>query len=124
MKRLIAILAIALLSFTSCQKSILSKGLYYAETKDGMIYLELLSGTDCVMFFQGSSEKNDGYYSISKGEITLMANAKTKVGGRSVSWWFGGSLGTGIISGDSFKIQAQRMYSTELEYYYVSFYKH
>ena len=89
-----------------------------------MIYLELLSGTDCVMFFQGSSEKDDGYYSISKGEITLMANAKTKVGGRSVSWWFRGSLGTGIISGDSFKIQAQRMYSTELEYYYVSFYKH
>lgn len=124
MKRLIAILAIALLSITSCQKSSLSRGLYYADTKDGMICLELMSGTDCVMFFQGSNEKDDGYYSISKGEITLLANAKTKVGGGSVSWWFGGSLGTGIINGDSFKIQAQRMYTADFKYYYVTFYKH
>ncbi len=124
MKKLLISLAIVLISVISCQKSTLSKGLYYADTMDGMIYLELMSGTDCVMFFQGSNDKDDGYYSISKGEITLMANAKTKVGGRSVSWWFGGSLGTGIINGDSFKIQAQRMYSTELEYYYLTFYKH
>lgn len=120
---LAASIAIALLSISSCQKYSLSKGLYYADTKDGMIYLELMSGTDCVMFFQGSTEKDDGKYSISRGEITLRANANTKVGGRSVSWWFGGNLGTGIINGDSFKIQALRMYSTDLEYYYVTFYK-
>ena len=124
MKKIVTTLAIILIALVSCQKSTLSKGLYFADTKDGIIYLELMSGTDCVMFFQGSNEKDDGYYSISKGEITLMANAKTKVGGRSVSWWFGGSLGTGIINGDSFKIQAQRMYTADLEYYYVTFYKH
>ena len=42
MKRLIAILAIALLSFTSCQKSILSKGLYYAETN--LTNMDLIAG--------------------------------------------------------------------------------
>lgn len=124
MKKCLISIVVILLSFVSCQKSTLSRGLYFADTKDGMIYLELMSGTDCVMFFQGSNEKDDGYYSISKGEITLIANAKTKADNKSVSWWFGGSLGTGIIYGDSFKIQAQRMYSANLEYYYLTFYKH
>ena len=124
MKRILSTIVIILVSLVSCQKSTLSKGLYFADTQDGIIYLELMSGTDCVMFFQGSDDKYEGYYSISKEEITLIANAKTKVNGKSVSWWFGGSLGTGIINGESFKIQAERMYSVNSDYYYLTFYKH
>lgn len=124
MKRILSTIVIILVSLVSCQKSTLSKGLYFADTQDGIIYLELMSGTDCVMFFQGSHDKYEGYYSISKEEITLIANAKTKVNGKSVSWWFGGSLGTGIINGESFKIQAERMYSVNSDYYYLTFYKH
>lgn len=117
-------MAFTLLSLISCQKSTLSKGLYFADTQDGIIYLELNRGTDCVMFFQDSDYKDNGYYRILKNEITLIASAKTKVNGKSVSWWFGGSLGTGIINSDRFIIKAQRMSSAKLEYYYLTFYKH
>ena len=47
-----------------------------------------------------------------------------KVNGRTVSWWFGGSLGKGKIYGDSFTIQSQRMYASDaVEYIDVYFHK-
>lgn len=88
-----------------------------------MLYLELQSGEDCVMFFQGGNKENCTY-KISKGEIDLLGHASIKIDGRTRSWWFGGNLGKGVISGDSFKIQSQRMFTSDLEYYYLTFYKH
>ena len=58
----------------------------------------------CVMYFQGGNEKEDGYYDISEGEIELYAHAETNLSGGTASWWFGGTLGTGTISGDKFTI--------------------
>ena len=123
MKRLFVALLITLLSITSCQKYNLSKGLYFADTKDGIIFLELMGGTDCVMYFQGGNEKEDGYYDISEGEIELYAHAETNLSGGTASWWFGGNLGAGIIKGDKFTIKAQRLYLTGLEYHYLTFYR-
>ncbi len=122
MKRLIIVLATLFLAL-SCQKSTLSKGLYFTDTSDGIIYIELLRGDDCLVFFQGQ-EKDNGYYKIAKGEINLMGQAKTTSNGRSISWWFGGSLGPGKINGNTFYIKGMRTSGTKIEYKYMTFYKH
>lgn len=122
MKKLLLVLSSILLLASSCQKQ-LSKGLYFADTEDGIIYLELMKGKDCIMFFQGEKEESCTYY-ISDGQIDLMGHATININGYTNSWWFGGSLGKGIINGDSFKIQAQRMCKPGLEYKYLTFYKH
>lgn len=73
------ILLLTLCFLTSCQKYSLSKGLYFADTPDGMLYLELQSGHDCIMFFQGEN-KEEGSYWISNGEINLISHATVKKG--------------------------------------------
>ena len=123
MKRLFAICGVMMLLLTSCSKDKITNGLYYSDTKDGMLYLQLEGGNDCTMFFEGCDE-NDGYYDIKGNEITLISNASIKINGRTSSWWFGGTLGNGIINGNSFKIQAQRVYTTTPEYLYITFHKH
>ncbi len=122
MKRLFFVIASLILAI-SCQKDNLSKGLYFTDTNDGIIYVELLGGNDCLIFFQGQ-QKDNGYYNITKGEINLMGQAKTTINGRSISWWFGGSLGPGKITGNTFYIQGQRVSGTSIEYKYMTFYKH
>ena len=114
---------LTLLLVTSCQKDTLSKGLYYADTPDGLLYLELMSGHNCVMFFQGGQKSQCSYF-ISHGEIDLIGDAKIQIGSRTVSWWFGGSMGKGVINGNSFRIQGQRLYRLDPEYRYLTFYKH
>ena len=75
------------------------------------------------MFFQGE-KREEGSYWISNGEIDLIAHATIKKGFTSDAWWFGGTLGKGLISGDFFTIQAQRTYDKGIEYRYLTFYKH
>lgn len=123
MKRFIVILVLMMSVLTSCLSESLPKGLYYSDTKDGMLYLQLDGHNDCTLFFEGQKECS-AYYDIKQNEMILMGHAETKVSGRSCSWWFGGELGNGIIDGNSFKIQAQRLYSTAPEYYYITFRKH
>lgn len=112
-----------LLMLTACSKEHLSKGLYYSDTKDGMLYLQLSDHNECTLFFE-NGEENKCTYDIKGFEINLIGNASTKVNGRTSSWWFGGSLGTGIIDGDSFTIQTQRLFSDSIEVLYITFHKH
>lgn len=119
LKRLLG-LFLLVLSIVSCQKDKLQKGLYYANTVDGMLYVELQKGGDCVLFFQGG-EENDGRYDMSKGKITVLGHTSIKIDNVEYSWWF---YDKGTINGDSFKVQVQRTYSTKYEYHYLTFYKH
>ena len=122
-KRLIVSLAILLLTVVSCQLDSLPKGMYMADTKDGVLYLQLMSNHECSLQFAGGKSK-DGSYWISGDEIDLIANVHVDVGGRDVSWWFGGSLGKGTIVGDTFTIQSQRLYSSDkVEYINLTFRK-
>ena len=122
MKRLLILGALICLACTSCTKNNITTGLYFADTKDGLLYIELKSGNDCVLFFQGC-DKMEGSYKISGNEIDLIGHASVKVQNITSSWWFGGSLGKGIISDGSFRIQSQRTFR-DPEYYYLTFYKH
>lgn len=123
MKRYLIISIALLLAFTACTKDTLTRGLYFADTMNGMLYLELQTNDKAVMFFQGG-EKEECKYKISKGQIDLLGSARITINGRTRSWWFGGALGKGTIKDGSFTIKSQRLYSPELEYYYLTFYKH
>lgn len=123
MKRFLIAITALLLTTASCQLNSLPKGMYMADTKDGVLYLQLMSNNECSMQFAGNKSK-DGSYWLSGNEIDLIANAHIDVRGHDVTWWFGGSLGKGIISGETFTIQSQRLYSIDLvEYIYLTFKK-
>lgn len=123
MKKLLAICAVMLLMMTACSKEHLSKGLYYSDTKDGMLYLQLSDRNECTLFFENGEENKCTYY-IKGSEIDLIGSAATKVNGRTSSWWFGGNLDAGVIDGDSFIIQTQRLCSDSIEVLYITFHKH
>ena len=122
MKNLIVLLAVAILGI-SCQKESLSTGLYYANTVDGTICIELQGKNKCITYFQGGDKPDEGTYHISNGEIDLMTHASITVNGKTRSWWFGGDLGKGTISGSSFTIQAQRVWNIDIERLYITFRK-
>lgn len=123
MKRYLIISIALLLTFTACTKDTLTRGLYFADTMDGMLYLELQTNEKAVMFFQGG-EKEECKYKISKGQIDILGYASTKINGYTHSWWFGGALGKGTIKDGSFTIKSQRTYGPNFEYHYLTFYKH
>jgi hypothetical protein len=122
MKRL-GLLLVATFLVISCQKESLPNGLYCANTVDGTICVELQGKNNCIAYFLGGDKPDEGKYFISDGEIDLITHASITKGGKSVSWWFGGNLGKGIISGSSFTIQAQRLWLTNIERSYITFYK-
>ena len=117
MKRLV-LLFLVLAFAVSCQKITLSKGVYAANTPEGKLYLELLSGHDCEAYFQPNNKESGSYY-ISDGEIDLIIHADSGMS----TWWFGGKLGKGQIKGTSFTIQAQRMRTLTPEYLEILFVK-
>ena len=121
MKR-VALLLFAVLMVSSCQKETLVRGVYSANTTDGKLCVELLDDHNCVAYFQGE-KKEDGTYYISDGKIDLITHASTTVKGQSVTWWFGGNLGKGEITGDSFRIQSERLLGTSKSNVYVIFHK-
>ena len=123
MKRFLIALTALLLAATSCQRQSLPKGMYIADTKDGVLYLQLMSNHECSMQFAGNKAEDCSYW-ISGNEIDLIAHAHVDVRGRDVTWWFGGSLGKGTIVGETFTIQSQRLYSSDVvEYIYITFKK-
>ena len=123
MKRyLLLLLAAVVLIATSCEQETLVQGVYSAQTTDGVLYVELIDGQNCVAYFQGEKKENGTYY-ISNGQIDLNVHVSTTVRGESVSWWFGGELGRGDIVGDSFTIQSQRLLGTKTTYVYVIFHQ-
>ena len=122
MKRLLILFTVIFLGL-SCQKESLPNGLYSAKTIDGTICIELQGKNKCIAYFQGGEKPDEGTYHISNGEIDLLAHASIKVGGKTRSWWFGGELGKGSISGSSFTIQAQRLWEVDVERLYLTFHK-
>ena len=120
MKRFVLI-AFLMLLMTGCEKY-RAMGLYSARTPDGTLYLELLEDRDCIMYFEDGKE-NGGYYSISKGEIDLNCHGVCDDGPYAVSWWFGGTLGHGLISGSSIYIQGVRRELTKMDYQFLTFRK-
>lgn len=121
MKRLVFLLSILIL--VSCQKESLPNGTYTANTVDGTICIELQGKNRCITYFQGGDKPDEGTYHISNGEIDLMTHASITVNGKTRSWWFGGDLGKGTISGSSFSIQAQRVWNVDIERLYITFRK-
>ena len=121
MKRLVFLLSILIL--VSCQKESLPNGTYTANTVDGTICIELQGKNRCITYFQGGDKPDEGTYHISNGEIDLMTHASITVNGKTRSWWFGGDLGKGTISGSSFSIQAQRVWNVDIERLKITFRK-
>ena len=122
MKRLVFLLSILILGI-SCQKESLPNGTYTANTVDGTICIELQGKNKCIAYFQGGDKPDEGTYHISNGEIDLMTHASITVNGKTRSWWFGGDLGKGTISGSSFTIQAQRVWNVDIERLSITFRK-
>ena len=122
MKRLLFLLSILILGI-SCQKESLSNGTYTANTVDGTLCIELQDKNKCIAYFQSGDKPDEGTYHISNGEIDLMTHASITVNGKTRSWWFGGDLGKGTISGSSFTIQAQRVWYVDIERLYLTFRK-
>lgn len=120
MKRFFLFVVFVLL-LSGCEKN-RSMGLYSAKTPDGVLYLELLDDSDCVMYFKDGKEV-EGYYTIAKGEIDLIAHAACDDGPYTVTWWFGGTLGHGLISSSSIYIQGMRTELTQMDYRFLSFRK-
>ena len=84
------------------------QGKFYADTIDGMIYLELLSGGNCVAYFQGG-EEDGGYWRIqSDGSIHILATPKKETSKSSVKYWISGD--GKVYNKDSFSIPAERHY--------------
>lgn len=122
MKRLVFLLSILILGI-SCHKESLPNGTYTTNTVDGTICIELQGKNKCITYFQGGDKPEEGTYHISNGEIDLMTHASITVNGKTRSWWFGGDLGKGTISGSSFTIQAQRVWNVDIERLSLTFRK-
>jgi hypothetical protein len=122
MKRLVFLLSILILGI-SCQKESLLNGTYTANTVDGTICIELQGKNKCITYFQGGDKPDEGTYHISNGEIDLMTHASITIAGKTRSWWFGGDLGKGTISGSCFTIQAQRVWNVDIERLNITFRK-
>lgn len=125
MKKNLLFLAALLLSFCSCSKISFQRGLYFARTDDGFLYIDFQRSDKCILFFEGGDER-DGTYTIKKGKVDLLGSAVIKPGRYSHFCYFGGSLGPGIIYDDG-SIKFKTQWITEkpdLDYRYLTFYKH
>ena len=83
------------------------QGKFYCDTVDGMLYVELLNGGNCIAYFNGG-EEDAGYWHVLDGnEISIIANVKLRKSSHiSVSYWFDGH-GT-IKDADSFSVPVKR----------------
>ena len=118
-------LALVVLLFCSCEKLSFQKGLYYARTDDGFLYIDFRKSNKCILFFEDGDDE-DGKYKIKKEGIDLLGSAKIKAGNHTHVCYFGGSLGPGLIDDDgSIIFKTQWLTETpQLDYRYLTFYKH
>lgn len=81
MKKLILLLAAAILLIPACTKeSTVSPGMYSARTYDGTLWLEIPeAGSTCFLHFEGKSETR-GYYKITGNQIAIRASVYSKRG--------------------------------------------
>ena len=108
------ILTLALLMLTSCNLfgPTVSKGVYSCTTLRGTIYIEILTGDNCVLYFDGCKE-NSGYFHID-GETIHISGYATDWGEsrRNYDWVtyrFGNQDGR-ITDSDQFSIEADVTY--------------
>lgn len=84
MKKVVTMIA-AVLILAACSKENVSLGKYSAITNDGTLCIELLSGGDCVLYFDGGTERQ-GDYKLSGDEIVIHGHADIKT---STKWrWY------------------------------------
>lgn len=81
MKKLILLLAAAILLMPACTKeSTVSPGMYSAKTYDGTLWLEIPeAGNKCFLHFEGKSEAS-GRYKITGNQIAIQAFVYSKSG--------------------------------------------
>lgn len=113
MKYVLIALATITMLLSSCQSLESSMvGSYYCDTVDGMIYLDLLEGGNCIASFQGC-EEDGGYWHISDDNsiFVVVAPKKQKSSGWYVTYWIGMSSDNGeIYDNGNFSISASRAY--------------
>lgn len=103
------VILLACLILSSCQKEGLSRGLYYADTEDGVAYLELKSRHDCSMWFNPDNQ-NDGYWAVQDGGLILIISANIKVGQYTHAWFCSSDPSETPVLEDQFYITFHEIY--------------
>lgn len=104
-----------MLLLTSCNLfgPTVSKGKYSYSSKYGTIYIELLSGSDCVVYFDGCSERQGSYY-VDGETISLSGYARDWGESGKNRYWvtytFHGTEGGTITDRDKFVLKADVVY--------------
>ena len=115
MKKLVFALALFLLVSCDAFGPTLSKGVYFCSTNYGTIYLELLSGGNCLIRFDGCKE-DSGTYRKDGDQLTLIATATDwKESGKNRDWVtyrFSDHVGL-ITESNQFSIEADVVYGRQ-----------
>lgn len=102
-KVLFSFTLLSLFAFSGCQNYEVSlQGKFYADTMDGIIYLELLSNSNCICYFQGGKEDGGYWHILDNGSISVGVSPETS----KVEYWIHGE-GT-ITDANSFSVPAIR----------------
>lgn len=122
MRRPVYILILICLLCSSCKKETLPLGKYAAETRDGLLQLELLDGNNCLFYFE-NGEPAKGSYHISKSTLELCSVAIYPFNGNKSVWCkFGAiSIRYAKINDRSFTIGMERYFYDEYSIFDVAF---
>lgn len=98
-----------------CSKEKISQGLYSCSAEGTTLYIELLAGEDCILYFQGGRESS-GFYHIKGDEITIIGHATLEKKYSYVSYHFSYETPGKILSKDKFSITAEELGNDETHY--------
>jgi len=104
------VILLACLILSSCQKEGLSRGLYYADTEDGVAYLELKSRHDCSMWFNPDNKNDNGFWAVQDGGINLTASAEIKIGRYTHYWYCSSDPNDSPVFDDAFFVTFHEIY--------------
>ena len=114
MKRLLYLL-ILLLAISCSKEPKINQGTYSCSVAGETLYIELLSGEDCVLYFKGQKEST-GYYHINGEEITIIGHAWLEKRYSIDIYSFGPDNRGTIYSSDKFGITADVNYGEDSKY--------
>lgn len=119
-KFLFSLAALCVLLLTSCKKESLSFGKYAAETRDGVLTVDLVNENDCIFQFEGGEAANGGYY-IKNQTIHFWCNIIYPSTNHRIWWWFEYNNTYGKINHGSFCVRAIRNFYDESRVFDITF---
>ena len=96
-------------------------GKYAAETRDGVLTLELVNEDDCIFQFEGGEAVKGSYY-IKNNRIYIWGGTIYPIATNShIRWEFLHNNNYGIIKNGSFRVRATRIFYDEWVVFDITF---